>query len=190
LARSLRRENFSLWGDQLPGKAKSTADHAANRHHSSLVHYHHHRNYYRDRKIIVCWSCAECGQCGLDVRGRRFRRNHHTVPRIVGCSSARRECNPSVLAICVLGYFELQAFEWISARELSGRMSGIEWLPFAAYHVAHPQAVLFDLVTKLCLSAPVGFLFMAQRQSIDPEPGTLRAFCACSLLGCVWRRDI
>ena len=48
---------------------------------------------------------------------------------------------------------------------------------------AHPQAILFDLVTKLCLSGPVGFLFLAQVHTLDPEPRKLLAVCPCSFLG-------
>ncbi len=88
-----------------------------------------------------------------------------------------------LLMICVLGYFELQPFDWISAQEISGSLSRIEWLPFGAYYVAHPQAAFFDLITKLYLSAPVGFLFMAQRQFVDHQVKKWKALCACSLLG-------
>ena len=78
----------------------------------------------------VVWVCVGAG-LGATI-----------IPFLASLDVVRRGENAILLflAICVLGYFELQPFEWISARELSGRMSGIEWLPFAAYYVAHPQA--------------------------------------------------
>jgi VanZ family protein len=87
-----------------------------------------------------------------------------------------------LLAICVLGYFELKPFDWLSPQELLAKLSRIEWLPFAAYYSADPRAALFDLITKLYLSAPLGFLLMAQWQIVEQEPKKLIAVWACLML--------
>lgn len=107
------------------------------------------------------------------------------VPFIASLGQTRRREKRMILLlmICVLAYFELQPFDWISAQEISDRLSDVEWLPFGAYYFAHPQAALLDLMTKVYLSAPMGFLLIAQRQSYGHYPTKLMTICACSFLG-------
>ena len=62
------------------------------------------------------------------------------------------------LAIVLLGYFQMEPFDWVSRGELRWKIQQIEWFPFAAYYWSDPRAVLFDLLKKLYLSIPVGLL--------------------------------
>ena len=64
----------------------------------------------------------------------------------------------TILAVALLGYFEMEPFDWISRAELRWKVHQIEWFPFAAYYWSDPRAVLFDLLKKLYLSIPVGLL--------------------------------
>jgi len=67
----------------------------------------------------------------------------------------------TVFAIALLGYFQIEPFDWISRDELRWKFHQIEWLPFAAYYWSDPRAVLFDMLKKLYLSIPIGLLLSA-----------------------------
>ena len=67
----------------------------------------------------------------------------------------------TVLAIALLGYFQMEPFDWIARHELRWKLRQIEWLPFAAYYWSDPRAALFDLLKKLYLSIPIGLLISA-----------------------------
>ncbi len=64
----------------------------------------------------------------------------------------------TVVAVAILGYFQLEPFDWISRGELRWKLRQLEWFPFAAYYWSDPRAVLFDLLKKLYLSIPIGLL--------------------------------
>jgi len=63
-----------------------------------------------------------------------------------------------VLAIALLGYFQMEPFDWISRSDLSWKLRQIEWLPFAAYYWSDPRAALFDMLKKSYLAIPIGLL--------------------------------
>ena len=77
-------------------------------------------------------------------------------------SSRRSLLFLTVLAIALLGYFQMEPFDWISRGELRWKLQQIEWFPFAAYYWSDPRAVLFDLLKKLYLAIPIGFLLIAR----------------------------
>jgi len=76
-------------------------------------------------------------------------------------SSRRSLLVLTVIAVALLGYFQMEPFDWISRGELRWKLQQIEWLPFAAYYWSDPRAVLFDLLKKLYLSIPIGLLLSA-----------------------------
>ena len=69
------------------------------------------------------------------------------------------------LAVGLLSYFQLEPFDWISQNELAWKVYRIEWFPFAAYYWSDPRAALFDLLKKIYLSMPIGFLLSAAMPS-------------------------
>jgi VanZ family protein len=88
----------------------------------------------------------------------------------------------TIFAVLLLGYFQMEPFDWISRGELRWKIRQIEWFPFAAYYWSDPRAVLFDLLKKLYLSIPIGLLLgslMTQR----PRGSRLQAVALITLLG-------
>jgi VanZ family protein len=76
---------------------------------------------------------------------------------------AVRLLSPAVLAViaaAVLAYQELAPFDVVwSASHWATRLRDAEWLPFASYYWAEPQAALFDAGKKLLLGGLVGAAF-------------------------------
>jgi glycopeptide antibiotics resistance protein len=107
------------------------------------------------------------------------------VPLLARIGAIQRRANAILLllAIALLAYFELEPFDWISAGELPGKLSRIEWLVFSAYYLAQAQAAFFDLITKLYLSVPVGFLLLTQMQTSELHLAKRKARVAGALLG-------
>jgi VanZ family protein len=91
----------------------------------------------------------------------------------------------TVLAVALLGYFQLEPFDWISRGELRWKLRQIEWLPFAAYYWSDPRAVLFDLLKKLYLSIPIGLFLSALRVQKDRGPRT-QTVAMVALLGLIF----
>lgn len=68
-----------------------------------------------------------------------------------------------LLFLAIPTYSELSPFDWISsANALPARIAKIEWLPFADYYEANPESALFDLVKKLFIVAPWGFIIASR----------------------------
>ena len=88
------------------------------------------------------------------------------------------------LAIALLGYFQMEPFDWVSRGELRWKIQQIEWFPFAAYYWSDPRAVLFDLLKKLYLSLPVGLLLSLVMRNAFHER-RLPAVAMTTLLGLI-----
>jgi glycopeptide antibiotics resistance protein len=91
----------------------------------------------------------------------------------------------TVIAVALLGYFQMEPFDWISRGELRWKLQQIEWLPFAAYYWSDPRAVLFDLLKKLYLSIPIGLLLSARMGQKHRRP-RLPAVAVVALLGVIF----
>jgi hypothetical protein len=80
-------------------------------------------------------------------------------------------------AVALLVYEELTPFTVVgSVSALAERIAQIEWMPFASYIAAPPQAALFDLGKKLVLGGAVG---AAMRYATPrPRPAVVLAVAA------------
>ena len=68
-----------------------------------------------------------------------------------------------LLFLAIPTYSELSPLDWISsANELPARIAKIEWLPFADYYEADPESALFDLLKKVFIVAPLGFIIASR----------------------------
>lgn len=86
------------------------------------------------------------------------------------------------LAVAVLGYFQLEPFDWIARQELIWKFYQIEWYPFTNYYWADPRAALFDLLKKIYLTIPVGYLLSAAVSRTDRKANS-HAIAMAALLG-------
>ena len=110
------------------------------------------------------------------------------IPPLASMSFARQYAR-QILVILLLGiiaYVELSPFDWIrSTDQIPFRIANIEWLLFSSYYGAEPQAALFDLVKKLFLLGPLGFLIAASTRDVTPRKRQALATVAGLLVGLV-----
>ena len=66
-----------------------------------------------------------------------------------------------LLTLGLIVYFELEPFRWVNAREVPWRIAMIESVPFRTYYYAHPSLALFDILKKLFLAFPFGYMMAA-----------------------------
>ena len=89
--------------------------------------------------------------------------------------------------ILVIAWAELAPFDWVgSIDEWHSRTESIEWLPLSAYYHADPRPALFDLLKKLLLVGPFGFLLAMRVQTNAAAHPRLLATGAGLLLGALF----
>ena len=87
-----------------------------------------------------------------------------------------------MLVLGFLVYFEMSPFDWIARRELPGRFSAMEWLPFKSYYYAEPIAALFDLQKKVYSFIPLGCFMAALVSDRAPRQSRLKPALFCVLI--------
>jgi VanZ family protein len=66
----------------------------------------------------------------------------------------------AVIGIALVSYHQLRPFDFAgSAAAIQGKLSHVEWAPFASYLRAAPQTALFDVGKKLVLGGVLGLAF-------------------------------
>ncbi|MGH7871741.1 MAG: VanZ family protein [Candidatus Binatia bacterium] len=91
------------------------------------------------------------------------------------------------LTVLVAAWAELSPLDWVgSVAEWSTRAERIEWLPLTAYYHADPRLALFDLLKKLLLVGPFGFLLAMRTHRISAAHPRLRATVAGLVLGALF----
>ena len=89
--------------------------------------------------------------------------------------------------ILVIAWAELSPFDWVgSIDEWHSRNEWIEWLPLSAYYRADPRPALFDLLKKLLLVGPFGFLLAMRVQTNAAAHPRLFATVTGLLLGALF----
>jgi VanZ family protein len=86
-------------------------------------------------------------------------------------------------SILVIAWAELSPFDWVgSVDEFYHRLDLIEWVPFSAYYGADPRPALFDLLKKLLIAGPFGFLLAIRLQSkLSKHPRLIASFAGLAL---------
>ncbi|MGE5057746.1 MAG: VanZ family protein [Betaproteobacteria bacterium] len=145
--------------------------------------------------LAVVFACAiESGK--LFFAGRAFHSDNLVIvllgalvgviffPRLCTVASVKRH-REAVWFMLVLGflvYFEMSPFDWIAIRELPGRFSAIEWLPFKSYYYGEPIAALFDLQKKVYSFIPLGCFTAALVFARAPRQSRLKPALLCVLI--------
>jgi VanZ family protein len=78
---------------------------------------------------------------------------------LTGTAAARAKAPARLAALCgvLVVYRELRPFDWVPSWDrVAAKVARIEWIPLASYFYANPQSALFDLGTKLAVSAAFG----------------------------------
>lgn len=79
------------------------------------------------------------------------------APLMESLTRARRRWLLAVVGVALVAYHELRPFDFAgSAAALRGKISHIEWAPFASYIRAEPEIALFDAGKKLVLGGLLG----------------------------------